>query len=82
VNPFRYLREREAARVAWQARIRAANERAREQTRRATVETGGNWPDGRWERTRWENGAPVRTYRGTRARPVVPDAPRARTRGR
>jgi hypothetical protein len=60
--------ERRRADARHRASIPAANERARQQTRMATVETGGDWGDGRWERTRWENGRPARTYRGVRTR--------------
>jgi hypothetical protein len=61
-------RERRQRGARHRAGIPAANERARAQTRAATAETGADWPDGRWERTRWENGRPARTYRGTRRR--------------
>jgi hypothetical protein len=68
--PYRLQRmiENRRRRERHLAGIPAANERARQETRAATVETGGDWPDGRWERTRWENGRPARTYRGRHAR--------------
>jgi hypothetical protein len=67
-HPFRKMIERRRADARHRAGVPAANERARQQTRAATTETGGDWPDGRWERTRWENGAPARTYRGRHER--------------
>jgi hypothetical protein len=63
------MMERRRASARHRASIPAANERGRQQTRMATVETGGDWGDGRWERTRWVNGQPVRTYRGRHLRP-------------
>jgi hypothetical protein len=68
--PYRLARmiERRRAAAVRRAGIPAANERARQETRRAIAEVRSTWPDGRWERTRWENGAPARTYRGRRER--------------
>lgn len=67
-NPFRRAAEKRRAEARHRAGIPAASERARQVTRMFVAETGGDWPDGRWERTRWERGVPVRTYRGTRER--------------
>jgi hypothetical protein len=73
--PYRLAKmiERRRAAAARLAGIPAANERARQETRSAITEVRSTWPDGRWERTRWENGAPARTYRGRheRTRPRV-----------
>jgi hypothetical protein len=68
-------------RARQEARTRARREADVRRARAATAETGGDWPDGRWERTRWENGAPARTYRGRHARSRLADAP-LRTRRR
>jgi hypothetical protein len=65
---LRAMIEQRRADARHRAGIPAANERARRQTRAAYTETGGDWGDGRWERTRWVNGAPVRTYRGRHQR--------------
>lgn len=67
--PYRLQRmiERRRADARHRAGIPAADARARQRTRAATTETGGDWPDGRWERTRWENGAPAPTGAGTSA---------------
>lgn len=65
-NPVARWLEKRRAEARHRASVPAANERARQQTRMATQWTGGNWADGRWERTYWENGRPARTYRGTR----------------
>ena len=69
MNFIRRMAEKRRARQRRLAGIPAANERARQQTRAAIAETGGDWADGRWERTRWENGRPARTYRGRHERP-------------